>query len=197
MVPILGTNWETNNGFQYSEYKGSLGNLYSQERKLIMRVSQNMGKNKPSDEDIRTWIKEGSKFTKRTKKGHIYITRRKGANKERSLGRFKQSLWEKIEKISREPEEPQRETDPLSIFYTLVELNRSALISQNCLHRDDEGFCTYWRWSPEYSLLNFRRDLVIKEVKDEGKTVYLFYADFRYCKGCTAYTSVKLKVSKF
>jgi hypothetical protein len=156
-----------------------------------------MGSSEPSEEDIRTWIKEGWKFTKRTRKGHVYITRRKGANLERGLGRFKQSLWERIEKISRKPEEPQRETDPLSIFYSLIELNRAALSSQDCMHIDDKGYCTYWRWGPEYSLLRYRGDLVMKKVTDEGKPTYLFHAHTKYCQGCTAYISVKMKVSKF
>ena len=153
-----------------------------------------MGKSEPSEEEIRTWIKEGWKFTKRTRKGHIYITRRKGANVERSLGRFKQSLWERIEKISQKPEESRKETDPLSIFYSLVELNRASKSSTDCLHRDDEGYCTYWRWSPDYSLLNYRGDLAMNEVIDKGNPVYLFYAHAKYCSGCTAYTSVKMNV---
>jgi hypothetical protein len=45
-----------------------------------------LGKIEPSDEDIRNWIKEGWKFTRRTRKEHIYITRRLGAKIERSLG---------------------------------------------------------------------------------------------------------------
>ena len=151
-----------------------------------------MGKSEPSEEEIRTWIKEGWKFTKRTRKGHVYITRRKGANIERSLGRFKQSLWERIEKISREPEEPQRETDPLSIFYRLVEFSRASLIRRDCLHKDDEGYCTYWRWDSEYSLLKYREDVAMKEVIDEGNPVYLFIAHARYCKGCSAYISAKM-----
>jgi hypothetical protein len=72
----------------------------------------------PLDENIRNWIKKGWKFTKRTRKGHVYITRRMGANLERNHGRFNQSLWERIEKISNEPEEQQRETRPLSIFFS-------------------------------------------------------------------------------
>ena len=148
-----------------------------------------MGKSETSDEDIRNWIKEGWKFTKRTRKGYVYITRRKGANLERGHGRYSQSLWDRIEKISKEPEEPQRETDSLSLFYKLVELNRAVLSSHDCLHRDDEGFCTYWRWDSDYSLLNFRGDLVMKEEIDEGSPVYLFRAQISYCRGCTAYSS--------
>jgi hypothetical protein len=163
---------------------------------MIVWVSQTLGHSEPSDEDIRTWIKDGWKFYKRTRKGHVYITRRKGANLERSLGRFKQSLWDRIEKILREPKEPLRETDPLSRFYELVELNRVSQISQDCLHRDNEGYCKYWRWTPDYSLLNYRRDLVMKQVRDEGNPVYLFLAHAKYCRRCTAYVSTKMKVSK-
>ena len=155
-----------------------------------------MGKREPSDEDIRKWIKEGWKFTKRTKKGHVYITRRKGANLERSHGRFKQSLWERIEKISHEPEEPQREADTLSTFYMLLELLRASRKSGDCYHMDDEGYCTYWRWDPEFSLMRFRENLKIKKVTDEGNPVYLFYAHQRYCRGCTAYINEKMKASK-
>lgn len=161
-----------------------------------MRVSQNMGKKEPTEEDIRTWIQEGWKFTQRTRKGHVYITRRMGANIERSLGPFKKSLWGLIEKIRREPEGAQRETDPLSTFYRLVELNRAALSSLDCLHRDDEGYCTYWRWSSDYSLLRFRGDLEVKKVSDDGNPAYLFSAHIRYCRGCPAYISVKMKASK-
>jgi len=120
-----------------------------------------------------------------------------GANIERSLGRFKQSLWDKIERISRELEEPQKEADPLSIFYDLVILNRAALSSQDCLHQDDEGYCTYWRWSPDYSLLSYREDLAMKEVTDEGNPVIQFLAHARYCRGCSAYVSEKMKALKF
>jgi hypothetical protein len=155
-----------------------------------------LGKIEPSDEEIRNWMKEGWKFTRRTRKGHIYITRRLGANKERSLGPFRQALWDKIEKIKREPGEPHRETDPLSVFYSLVELNRAALNSQDCMNRDDEGYCNYWRWSPDNSLLRHRGDLEMKELMDEGKPVYLFYARATYCKGCNAYVTAKMKVSK-
>jgi hypothetical protein len=156
-----------------------------------------MGKREPSDEDIRTWIKEGWKFTKRTRKGHVYITRRKGANIERSLGRFKQSLWKRLEKISRETEEPKQRTNQLSVFYDLIEMNRWVISSRDCLHRDDEGYCTFWRWSPEYAFLSLRGDLMMKEVTDKGNPVYLFPAHMKYCRGCTAYISVKMKVSKF
>ena len=146
-----------------------------------------MGKIEPSDEEIHSWIKEGWKFTRRSRKGHIYITRRMGANKERSLGPFKQALWDRIEKIKRESGEPHRETDPLCIFYSLVELNRASLNSQNCMNIDDEGYCNYWRWSPDYSLLRYRGDLEMKEVMDEGNPVYLFRAHAKYCGGCNAY----------
>ncbi len=162
---------------------------------MNMRVSQILGKIEPSDEEIRNWIKEGWKFTRRTRKGYIYITRRKGANKERSHGRFQQPLWDRIEKIKRDPGEPPRETDQLSVFYSLVELNRGALNSQNCMNRDDEGYCTYWRWSSNYSLLRYRGDLEMKEVRDEGKPVYLFHAQAKYCGGCNAYVSSRMKVS--
>lgn len=163
---------------------------------MVIRVSQTLGKIEPSDEEIRNWIKKGWKFYRRTKKGHIYITRRKGANKERGHGRFQQPLWDRIEKIRREPSEPQRETDPLSLFYSLVELNRASLNSQNCLNRDDEGYCTYWRWSHDYPLLRYRGDLEMKEVKDEGNPAYLFRAHAKYCGGCTAYVSARMKVLK-
>jgi len=172
-----------------------LGNAYSPERLMIMRVSQILGKREPSDEEIRNWIKEGWKFTKRTRKGHIYITRRMGANKERSLGPFKQTLWDRIEKIKREPGEPQKETDPISLFYSLVELNRAFLYPEDCMNKDDEGYCTYWRWSPDYSLLRYRGDLEMKEVRDEGNPVYLFRAHAKYCGGCNAYVSSRMKVS--
>jgi hypothetical protein len=162
---------------------------------MIMRVSQILGKREPSDEEIRNWIKEGWKFTKRTRKGHIYITRRMGANKERSLGPFKQTLWDRIEKIKREPGEPQKETDPISLFYSLVELNRAFLYPEDCMNKDDEGYCTYWRWSPDYSLLRYRGDLEMKEVRDEGNPVYLFRAHAKYCGGCNAYVSSRIKVS--
>ena len=155
-----------------------------------------MGKMEPTDEELRSWIKEGWKFTKRTRKGHIYITRRKGANIERSLGRFNHTLWNRIEKMLREPEEPDRETDPLSVFYSLVELNRASLKSHDCLHRDNEGYCTYWRGGTEYSLLRFRRNLEMKEVREEGNPAYLFYANIKYCKGCTAYVSSRMRFSK-
>ena len=118
-----------------------------------------------------------------------------GANKERSLGPFKQALWNRIENIKGEPGEPYRETDQLSVFYGLVELNRASLNSQDCKKRDDERYCTYWRWAPDYSLLRYRGDLEIKEVRDEGNPVYLFYAHARYCSGCNAYVSSRMKVS--
>jgi len=161
-----------------------------------MWVSQTLGKKEFSDEEIRNWIKEGWKFTRRTRKGHIYITRRMGANKERSLGSFRQELWDRIENIKRRPGEPKRETDPLGIFYSLVELNRAALNSQDCLHRDDGGYCTYWRWGPDYKFLNYRVDLEMKEVRDESGPVYLFYAQTKYCSGCNAYISSRMKVSE-
>ena len=150
----------------------------------------------PSDEEIRNWIKEGWKFTRRTRKGHIYITRRMGANIERSLGPFNQALWDRIEKIKRRLGEPQGETDPMSLFYDLVEVNRATLNSQDCLHRDDGGYCTYWRWSPEYAFLSFRRDLEMKEVRDEGGPVCLFYAHFKYCSGCNTYISSRMNTSR-
>lgn len=157
----------------------------------------NMGKKEPTEEDIRTWIKEGWKFYQRTRKGHVYITRRMGANIERSLGPFKKSLWRLIEKISREPEEAQRDTDPLSKFYRLLERNRAALSSRDCLLRDDEGYCINWRWSSNNPLLKYTGDLEAKKVTDEGNPVYLFLADFRYCRGCPAYINVKMKVLQF
>ncbi len=162
---------------------------------MIIRGPQILGNIDPSDTEIRNWIKEGWKFTRRTRKGHIYITRRMGANIERSLGPFRQALWDRIEKIKREPVELHRETDPLSDFYSLLELNRATLNCQDCLHRDDGGYCTYWRWGPEHSLLGYRGDLEMKEVRDEGTSVYLFYAQFKYCSGCTAYISSRMKVS--
>lgn len=162
---------------------------------MILRVSQILGKIEPSDTEIRNWIKEGWKFTRRTRKGHIYITRRMGANLERSLGPFKQALWDRIKKIKREPGKPPRETDPKNRFYSLVELNRATLSSQDCLHRDDGGYCTYWRWNHDYSLLRFKGDLEMKEVREEGKPVYLFYAHAKYCSGCNAYVSARMKVS--
>ncbi len=162
---------------------------------MIMRVSQIMGKMEPSDTEIRNWINEGWKFTRRTRKGHIYITRRMGANKERGLGPFKQALWDRIEKIKRGPDEPHRETDPMSLFYSLVEVNRAILNSLDCLHRDNGGYCTYWRWDQDNSLLRYRGDLEIKEIKDEGKPVYLFHAQAKYCGGCNAYVSSRMKVS--
>ena len=155
-----------------------------------------MGKSEPSDEDIRDWIREGWKFTKRTRKGHVYITRRMGANIERSLGRFKQSLWERIEKISREPEEPQKETDLRSLFYILVSDVRAYHSSVDCLHIDDEGYCTYWRWEKELPLLRYGENIKMKEVVDEGNHVYLIEAHGNYCRGCTTYISKKMKSSK-
>jgi len=152
-----------------------------------------MGKTEPSDEDIRSWIKEGWKFTKRTRKGHVYITRRMGANIERSLGRFKQSLWERIEKILREPEKQQRETETLNTFYMLLELLRSSRNSIDCLHKDDEGYCTFWRWNNDLPFLRYGENLPMKEVIDEGNPVCLFYAHQRYCRGCTAYINEKMK----
>ena len=147
----------------------------------------------PSDEDIRDWMEEGWRFARRNRKGRVYITRRMGANRERSLGRFNQSLWDRIVRISREREEPQREKDPLYSFYGLVEVNRAALISQDCLHMDEEGYCTYWSWGPDYSLLRYRENLAMKEVNDGGNPVYQFIAHDRYCRGCTAYISEKMK----
>ena len=93
-----------------------LGNYFNYKWIMITRVSQTLGKMEPSDEEIRDWIKKGWKFTKRPRKGNHYITRRMGANKERSLGRYRQALWDRIERIKREPSEPQPETDPLTIF---------------------------------------------------------------------------------
>ena len=163
---------------------------------MIMRVSQTLGRKDPSDEEIRNWIKEGWKFTRRTRKGHIYITRRMGANIERSLGPFKQELWDRIEKIKREPGEPQGEMDPMSVFYDLLEVIRGELNSIKCLHIDDGGYCTYWRWDSEYSLLRYRGDLEMKEVRDESGPVYLFCAQTKYCSGCNAYISSRMKVSE-
>jgi hypothetical protein len=160
-----------------------------------MRVSQTLGNKEPSDEEIRNWIKEGWKFTTRTRKGHIYITRRLGANKERSLGPFRQALWDRIEKIKREPGEPHRETDPLRRFYKYVELSRAVLNSEDCMNIDDERYCNYWKWSPDYLWLRYRGDLEMKEVMDEGKPVYLFHARAKYCMGCNAYVSPKMKTS--
>jgi hypothetical protein len=162
---------------------------------MITRVSQTLGRKDPSDEEIRNWIKEGWKFTRRTRKGHIYITRRMGANIERSLGPFKQELWDRIEKIKRESGEPQGKMDPMSHFYALLEVIREGLNRRDCLHKDDGGYCTYWRWDSEYSLVRFREDLEIKEVRDESGPVYLFLAHGRYCSGCNAYLNSRMKVS--
>ncbi len=152
-----------------------------------------MGTIEPSDEDIRNWMEEGWRFARRNRRGRVFITRRMGANRERSLGRFRQSLWNRIQRISRELEEPQREKDPLYAFYGLVEVNRADLISRDCLHRDEEGYCTYWSWGSDYSLLRYREDLAMREVNEEGNTAYQFLAHGRYCRGCTAYVSEKMK----
>ena len=158
-----------------------------------MWVSQTLGKKEFSDGEILNWIQEGWKFTKRTRKGHIYITRRLGANKERGLGRFNQALWDRIEKIKREPARTQ--TDPLDLFYSLVELNRASLSSLDCMNIDDEGYCTYWRWSQDYGFLRFRGDLEMKEVRDDGNPVYLFHSSAKYCGRCNAYVSSRMKAS--
>jgi hypothetical protein len=152
-----------------------------------------LGNSEPSDEDIRNWIKEGWKFREKKSKGRKYITRRMGAKTERSLGPFNQELWNRIESIRRESDEPPEETDPMSLFYSLIELNRASLNSLECLNIDDEGYCTYWRWGPDYAFLRFRGDLEIKEVKDGGKKAYLFHANIRYCKGCNAYISAPMR----
>ena len=167
------------------------------ECKKIMWVSHTLGKKEFSDEEIRNWIKEGWKFTKRTRKGHIYITRRLGANKERSLGRFNQALWDRIEKIKRAPDEIPRETDPLDLFYRLVELNRAHVYSLDCRNIDDAGYCTYWRYSQDYYWLRFRGDLKMKEVRDDGNPVYLFQSSAKYCGRCNVYVSSRMKASVF
>jgi len=162
---------------------------------MITRVSQALGKMEPTDEEIRNWIKEGWHFSRRTSKGHIYLTRRKGANLERGLGRFKQTLWDRIEKIKRESSEPQKETDQISLFYRLIELNRASQSSLECMNIDDGGFCTYWRWGSDCGFLRFKGDLDMKEVNEEGNPVFLFRAEARYCKGCNAYVSLRMKAS--
>jgi len=145
----------------------SLGNILNYERTRNTWVSQTLGKIEPSDDEIRNWMKQGWKFTQRTRKGHIYITRRLGANKERSLGPYSPLLWDRLEKIKHDSSKPQTESDSLSLFYSLVELNRASQYSQTCVNRDNEGYYTYWRWSPDYNLLNYRGDLKLKEVREE------------------------------
>lgn len=155
-----------------------------------------LGKIEPTDEEIRNWIKKGWKFYQRPRKGHIYITRRMGATLERSHGPFRQAFWDRIEKIKRELSEPQPETDPISLFYSMIELNRAAINSIDCLNRDDEGFCTYWRWSRDYLLLSYRGDLDMKEATYMDELVYLFRAHAKYCGRCNAYVSSRMKVSE-
>jgi hypothetical protein len=149
-----------------------------------------------SDEEIHHWIKEGWKFTKRTRSGHVYITRRKGANIERSLGRFNQILWDRIVH-ARDSEKPREDLKPIDAFLDSVDVNRAFLKSSNCLHRDDEKFCTYWKWSDDYFFLKFEVNIKRKKVIESGKPVYLFYADPRYCMRCTAYISSMMKISLF
>jgi hypothetical protein len=152
-----------------------------------------MGNSEPSDEEIRNWIKTGWKFREKKSKGRKYITRRMGAKTERSLGPFNQELWNRIENIKRESDKPPKETDPMDLFYTLIEFNRSARAGQDCLNKDEEGYCTYWRWESDYGFLNYRGDLEMKEVKDGKKIAYLFRANRKYCQGCNAYISPEIK----
>ena len=149
----------------------------------------------PTDEEIRYWIKKGWKFTRRPRKGHIYLTRRKGANLERSLGRFRQTLWDRIEKIRRESREPPKEIDEKSRFLRLIELNRAHQSARECLNIDDGGYCTYWRWGSDYGFLRFKGDFDMKKVNAEGTSVCLFRAEAMYCMGCNAFVSLRMKAS--
>lgn len=152
-----------------------------------------MGKSEPSDESLQKWIKEGWKFRVKISKGRKYITRRMGAKTERSLGPFNQELWNRIKSIQSEAKKPPREKDPLYMFYSLMEYHRGAQAGRDCQNKDDEGYCTYWRWESDYGFLNFREDLKVKVVKDGGKIFFLFFANPRYCQGCNAYVSSEIK----
>lgn len=152
-----------------------------------------MGNSEPSDEEIRNWIKTGWKFREKKSKGRKYITRRMGAKTERSLGPFNQELWNRIERIQNQSDKPPIEKDPMNLFYDILEFHRVSRTRRDCLNKDNEGYCTYWRWEPDYGFLRHRQDLEMKEVKSGNKTYYIFLATNKYCKNCNAYISPEIK----
>ena len=151
-----------------------------------------MGNENISDVEIRKWHSEGWRFYKRNKKGRVYITRRKGPINEYSLGPFNQELWDIITKVVN-GEVPLVIKESESIFYHTINIYRLIHYTKNCLHIDNEGYCTYWQFKPNSILINHPKNTRYKEVKEENKTYWIFQVTRKYCLNCNAFISARMK----
>ena len=179
-----------------------------------------MAERRNSEEEIKKYIFDGWNFRRKISKNREYITRRKG-QVERSLGPYTDELWSLIAKLrleSHHEQEKQPEKTGLKIdqgyearseskvsldfedhIHEKLHFDRTIKMMTECLHRDREGYCTYWTWEKQPRFFKgikqlYGEDLYMKkETMIKNKTVkqWMMRTPAWYCTDCPAYISHK------